>query len=74
MVYQNNVWKSTKTDFPSQKSHVWFDRKSISIDSLESRKSLANSYELVNELIENELKNGIPINRIVVGMSLLFEN
>lgn len=74
MVYQNNVWGSTKTDFPSQKSHVWFDRKSISIDALESRKSLSTSYELVNELIENELKDGIPINRIVVGMSLLFEN
>ncbi|KAG4070003.1 hypothetical protein HA402_013663 [Bradysia odoriphaga] len=55
------------TPLDGEKSHVWFDRKSISIDALESRKSLASSYELVNELIEAELNNGIPINRIVVG-------
>lgn len=28
---------------------------------------MASSYELVNELIEAEIKSGIPIERIVVG-------
>lgn len=50
-------------------SHVWFDRREISIESRESRKSLAAIYENVNDLIRIELEQGISADRIIVGMS-----
>lgn len=50
-----------------QQSNVWFDRKSVSIEALECRQSLASIYKMVNELIRNEVNIGIPINRIMVG-------
>lgn len=48
-------------------SNVWFDRRSISIEAKESRKSMAQIYETVHELINEEIKQGIPVNRIMVG-------
>lgn len=48
-------------------SNVWFDRRSISIEAMESRKSMAQIYETVHEMISDELSLGIPINRIIVG-------
>ena len=49
-------------------SNVWFDRNSIAIDALESRKSLASIYETVNEMLTREIDGlGIPAHRVVVG-------
>lgn len=49
-------------------SNVWFDRREISIDALECRKSLSSIYETVREMLLRESEGcGIPLNRIVVG-------
>lgn len=48
-------------------SNVWFDRRSISIEALESRKSLSQIYETVHDLINEELDHGIPSSRIIIG-------
>lgn len=53
--------------FKFQPSNVWFDRKSLDINSRESRASLAAIYETVGELLKEEMDAGIPANRIVVG-------
>jgi hypothetical protein len=47
---------------------VWFDRREISIDALECRKSLSTIYDAVKEMLVRESEGcGIPLNRIVVG-------
>lgn len=48
-------------------SNVWFDRKAITIEAKESRKSLAKIYLSVNELLKKEIESGIPPDRIIVG-------
>ena len=49
-------------------SNVWFDRREITIEALECRKSLSSMYETVNEMVVRESEgSGLPINRIVVG-------
>lgn len=59
---------SRYTPLNGEHSNVWFDRKQISIDALESRKSMAAMYETVKEMLTRESEGcGIPINRIVVG-------
>lgn len=55
------------TPLNGQLSNVWFDRESISIEAPENRQSLSEIYEKVNEIINEEVKQGIPINRIIVG-------
>lgn len=50
-----------------QLSKIWFDRKSINIDSLEDRQSLLNIFPYVNDLIKREVRQGIPLQRIIVG-------
>lgn len=55
------------TPMGGELSNVWFDRRSISIDALESRKSMSQIYETVHEMIMEEVKLGIPVNRIIVG-------
>ncbi|CAD7089069.1 unnamed protein product [Hermetia illucens] len=55
------------TPLDGELSNVWFDRASISIDAKESRQSLESIYETANELIKNEIDEGIPASRIVVG-------
>lgn len=55
------------TPLGGEYSNVWFDRKSISIDAMESRKSLAVIYETVKEMLVREINAGIPEKRIVVG-------
>jgi len=55
------------TPMGGAESNVWFDRKAISIEALESRKSMSKIYESVHELINNEVSEGIPVNRILVG-------
>lgn len=46
---------------------MWFDRTAITCEAKEARKSLATAYENVSELIQAELDQGIPANRIIVG-------
>lgn len=48
-------------------SNVWFDRKSVSIEAKEARSSLAKAYNIVNDLIQAEIKKGISPNRILIG-------
>lgn len=48
-------------------SHVWFDRKAITIEAPEARISLSKMYEKVAQLIKQELESGIPPERIIVG-------
>lgn len=56
------------TPLNNEYSNVWFDRKQVTIDALENRKSLASIYETVNELIDRETtSSGIPPNRVIVG-------
>ncbi|XP_055847557.1 lysophospholipase-like protein 1 [Episyrphus balteatus] len=55
------------TPLNGELSNVWFDRRSITIDAKENRKSLASIYETVHELINEEEKLGIPPERIIVG-------
>jgi phospholipase/carboxylesterase len=56
------------TPMGGEYSNVWFDRKSISIEALECRKSMATIYETVNEIIKRETEGcGIPAKRVVVG-------
>lgn len=52
-------------------SNVWFDRREISIEALECRKSLSSMYETVKEMIVRESEgSGLALNRIVVGGTL----
>lgn len=55
------------TPLEGQLSTVWFDRKSVNIAAQESKKSMSRCYESVNKLIDEEVANGIPLNRIIVG-------
>jgi phospholipase/carboxylesterase len=56
------------TPMDGEYSNVWFDRKSISIDALECRKSMSAIYETVNEMLSREIYGcGIPARRVVVG-------
>lgn len=49
-------------------SNVWFDRKSVTIEAQENRKSMASIYETINEMLKREIEGcGIPAKRIVVG-------
>lgn len=56
------------TPMNGEHSNVWFDRKSVTIESQENRKSLSSIYETVNELLKREIEGfGIPSHRVVVG-------
>uniref|UniRef100_A0A7G3AND7 palmitoyl-protein hydrolase n=2 Tax=Lutzomyia longipalpis TaxID=7200 RepID=A0A7G3AND7_LUTLO len=55
------------TPLDGEESHVWFDRKAISIEAKECRLSLASIYETVGELLKTEIDAGIPESRIIVG-------
>lgn len=48
-------------------SNVWFDRESISITAPENRQSLEEINVKVHEMINTEISQGIPVNRIIVG-------
>lgn len=50
-----------------QPSHVWFDRAEITIEAPEIIESIDNGCKLVGEIIQNEVDNGIPLNRIIIG-------
>uniref|UniRef100_A0A1A9UX49 palmitoyl-protein hydrolase n=1 Tax=Glossina austeni TaxID=7395 RepID=A0A1A9UX49_GLOAU len=47
-------------------STVWFDRP-IAIDMPENRKVMEKASDILRKLINNEIKDGIPVNRIIVG-------
>ncbi|XP_076637505.1 lysophospholipase-like protein 1 [Colletes latitarsis] len=48
-------------------SNVWFNRKSININVSEEMESINSMCQNVLQLIDTEVSNGIPYNRIVVG-------
>lgn len=56
------------TPLGGEYSNVWFDRKAVTVEAQENRKSLASIYETINELLKREIDGfGIPAKRIVVG-------
>lgn len=48
-------------------SNVWFDRFKISNDSPEHLESIDRMCQVLTELIDDEVKNGIQKSRILVG-------
>lgn len=54
------------TPLGNELSNVWFDRKQITIQAKECRRSLATIYETVNEMIARETRE-VPENRVIVG-------
>lgn len=54
------------TPLNGELSNVWFDRKSVTIQAKECRRSLATIYETVNEMIARETRE-IPLSRVIVG-------
>ncbi|XP_002732983.1 lysophospholipase-like protein 1 [Saccoglossus kowalevskii] len=55
------------TAMKSHMSTVWFDRKRIDNKSPEDDDSIMTSAELLGELINSEVREGIPKHRIIVG-------
>lgn len=55
------------TPLGGQMSNVWFDRQSISITAPENSQSLEDIYKKVNDIINEEVSQGVPVNRIIVG-------
>ncbi|KAH8306131.1 hypothetical protein KR018_002153, partial [Drosophila ironensis] len=55
------------TPLEGELSNVWFDRKSVNIAASESKRSLSRCYDSVNQIINDEVNSGIPLNRIIVG-------
>lgn len=47
--------------------NVWFDRLAISNQVSEHLKSVDSMCQSVSELIDKEVSNGIPLNRIILG-------
>ncbi|KAK5644138.1 hypothetical protein RI129_007983 [Pyrocoelia pectoralis] len=46
--------------------HVWFDRKSISMEANENVQSIQEIGTVMNKLIEEEINNGVPLSNIIV--------
>lgn len=55
------------TPLGGQMSNVWFDRESISMTVPENLQSLEEIYKKLNEMINEEILQGVPVNRIIVG-------
>ncbi|XP_002073007.2 lysophospholipase-like protein 1 [Drosophila willistoni] len=55
------------TPLNGELSTVWFDRRSVNIAAQETKKSMSQCYEIVHQLIQEEVAQGIPLNRIIVG-------
>lgn len=51
---------------------MWYDREGESIDNKECRQSMKAAYKVVEALIAEEGRNGIPPERIVVGKRKTF--
>uniref|UniRef100_A0A1A9WTW9 palmitoyl-protein hydrolase n=1 Tax=Glossina brevipalpis TaxID=37001 RepID=A0A1A9WTW9_9MUSC len=54
------------TPIDGELSTVWFDRP-IAMNIPENRKTMEKAYDIIRKLINNEIKDGIPVNRIIVG-------
>lgn len=50
-----------------QETKVWFDREGEKIDNKECRQSVKDAYKVVESLIAEEGRNGVPPERIVIG-------
>lgn len=59
--------KQKYTPLNGELSSVWFDRRSLNIATEESRKSMSECYDNVKKIIQSEVDQGIPVNRIIVG-------
>ena len=55
------------TAYNGMPSYVWFDRKDLSIHVPEDVESMESICSNVSELIDAEVTNGIPHNKIIVG-------
>ncbi|XKL62393.1 hypothetical protein PGB90_002226 [Kerria lacca] len=55
------------TPLKGEISNVWFDRLQISPNCTEHLESLNPMCEELKKLIDQEVKEGIPLNRIVIG-------
>ncbi|RXG61480.1 Acyl-protein thioesterase 1 [Armadillidium vulgare] len=45
----------------------WFDLKSLDVDGVEDKSGIKKARDNIHQLIEQEVKEGIPYNRIVLG-------
>lgn len=56
------------TPLEGEYSNVWFDRKSVTYEAHECRKSLSTIYDTINEMLRREIDGcGVQARRIVVG-------
>ncbi|XP_076252598.1 lysophospholipase-like protein 1 isoform X1 [Rhynchophorus ferrugineus] len=55
------------TPLNGELSNVWFDRYSITPDVPEHVESLTNIGNNIKSLVEDIIKSGIPLNRIIIG-------
>ncbi|KAG5340595.1 LYPL1 protein, partial [Acromyrmex heyeri] len=56
-----------KLIYLSAMQNVWFDRAAISIQVPEHLESINSMCENVSEWVDNEVKDGIPFSRIILG-------
>ncbi|XP_066991703.2 lysophospholipase-like protein 1 isoform X2 [Anabrus simplex] len=55
------------TPLGGQRSHVWFDRLQISPDVPEDLTTIDSMAQELSVLVNKEVEQGIPLNRIIVG-------
>ncbi|XP_060826858.1 lysophospholipase-like protein 1 [Bombus pascuorum] len=55
------------TPLHGMQSHVWFDRKNISIEAQEDTESINSMCITIAELIDKEISDGIPNDKIVLA-------
>ncbi|XP_012223532.1 lysophospholipase-like protein 1 [Linepithema humile] len=55
------------TPIGGMRQNVWFDRMTISNQVPEHLKSVDSMCQSISELIDKEVSDGIPLNRIIVG-------
>ena len=55
------------TSSTSAPMHSWFDLMGLNPDTPEDEAGIKKAAENIKALIEHEMKNGIPANRIVLG-------
>ncbi|KAH8376824.1 hypothetical protein KR093_001528 [Drosophila rubida] len=65
-VYPTAPWQRY-TPFGGDKSNVWFDRQKVHIAADEESESMSEAYSIAKGLIREQLDDGIPLHRIIVG-------
>lgn len=55
------------TPLNGELSYVWFDRYSITPDVPEHLETIAESGEQIKSLVNDIVKSGVPLNRIIIG-------